>query len=202
MNHQARREFLKGMAGITGGIVLLLVGAADKVFRFFFGPRPTKDDDLALMGTRIKRLESATRERQLEMERWSSDYILVAALSDLSTTKGKYFIDYEMQPGLAFASEKGLPILLSAKCTHLGCTVGNDVNDRGQVLCPCHISYFDIKTGEPNPGSPAKTPLPHVSWVLKNKKGELVAKSDSMGELPPTDKLADSLVYITRRQLG
>lgn len=202
MNHQARREFLKGMAGITGGILLLLAGAADKVFRFFFGPRPSKPDELALMGTRIKRLENTTRERELEMEREGSEYILVAALSDLSTSKGKYFIDYDMQPGLAFAGEKGLPILLSAKCTHLGCTVGNDVNDRGQVLCPCHISYFDIKTGQPNPGAPAKTPLPHISWVLKNKKGEIVATSDSAGEAPAQDKLAESLVYITRRRMG
>lgn len=190
------------MAGITGGIVLFLVGAADKVFGFFFGPRPKKSDELALMRTRIKRLENATKERQLEMEREDSDYILVAALSDLSATKGKYFIDYDMQPGLAFSGEKGLPILLSAKCTHLGCTVGNDVNERGQVLCPCHVSYFDIKTGEPNPGAPAKAPLPHISWVLKNKKGETVATSDSSGEAPAQDKLADSLVYITRRRMG
>ena len=170
MNQQARREFLKGVVGITGGIALFLVGTADKVFEFFFGPRPSKPDELALMRSRIRRLENATRERQLEMEREDSDYILVAALSDLSTTKGKYFIDFDMQPGLAFAGEKGLPNLLSAKCTHLGCTVGNDVNDRGQVLCPCHVSYFDIKTGGPNPGAPAKAPLPHISWVLKNKK--------------------------------
>lgn len=199
---QARREFLKGATGIIAGIVLLLAGTADKVFRFFFGPRPSRDDELLLMRTRIKRLENATKERQLEMEREDSDYILVAALSDLSATKGKYFIDYDMQPGLAFSGEKGLPILLSAKCTHLGCTVGNDVNERGQVLCPCHVSYFDIKTGEPNPGAPAKAPLPHISWVLKNKKGEIVATSDSSGEAPAHDELADSLVYITRRRMG
>jgi hypothetical protein len=50
---QARREFLKGIAGITSGILLLLVGVADKVFRFFFGPRPSNDEELVLMDTRI-----------------------------------------------------------------------------------------------------------------------------------------------------
>jgi nitrite reductase/ring-hydroxylating ferredoxin subunit len=114
-------------------------------------------------------------ERELEMEREGSNYILVAALSHLNASKGKYFVDYEMQPDLAFLGANGLPLLLSAKCTHLGCTVGNNVNDHGQILCPSHISYFDIKTGQPNHGSPAKAPLPHIGWVLKG--GETVSSS-------------------------
>ncbi len=35
---------------------------------------------------------------------------------------------------------------LSAKCTHLGCTVGVS-EDRGSLICPCHGSEYDLDGG-------------------------------------------------------
>lgn len=196
-----RRRFIKAAAAILGGACLLLIGAADKVFRFFFGPRLSRQEETRLMNLRLQRLKETERQRSLELEREESDYILVGALSQLSAAEGKYFIDYEMRPALAFLGSDGLPNLLSATCTHLGCTVGNAANEQGKILCPCHVSYFNIKTGEPDPGSPAKLPLPHLGWVVRDKSGKVIATRTAEGRTHGTtsgDMLKDCDVYISR----
>jgi Rieske Fe-S protein len=183
LNTDARRHFLKGGIAVAAGLILLSIGAFDKVFRFFFGPRLTEKEETVLLQAHVKQSEGSLALQKLELERGHDNYIFVAALADLDQTTGKYFIDYDMGPALAFLGSDGLPDLLSAKCTHLGCTVGNQVNDHGQVLCPCHVSYFDIKTGAPSPGSPAKTPLPHLGWVLMDKQKKVLASRSAAGEI-------------------
>ncbi|MBX9688272.1 MAG: respiratory nitrate reductase subunit gamma [Candidatus Obscuribacterales bacterium] len=183
LDTDARREFIKGGVGIAAGTLLLGAGAMDKIFAFFFGPRLTAKEETELMEEKLCRLQATTDQRKLELERQSSKYILVSAMSELSPTEGKYLIDYQMTPAMAFKGEDGLPIVLSAKCTHLGCTVGNTVNKEGKILCPCHVSYFDIKTGEPNADAPAKAPLPILGWALIDKAGKLIASRSSKGEI-------------------
>ncbi|MBK9769771.1 MAG: Rieske (2Fe-2S) protein [Candidatus Obscuribacter sp.] len=133
------------------------------------------------METRLHRLESTADQRKLELQRQASNYILICNLTELNAENGKYFIDYKMQPGIAFMGEDGLPLLISAKCTHLGCTVGNKVDANGKILCPCHVSFFDIKTGQPDPGAPAKEPLAHLGWVLMDERGKVLAQRDNSG---------------------
>jgi cytochrome b6-f complex iron-sulfur subunit len=59
-----------------------------------------------------------------------------------------------MTPGLALFP-------LSAVCTHAGC----DVEWRGgRLLCPCHRSTFDPRTGRPTRG-PATEPLARLTVV-------------------------------------
>ena len=43
-------------------------------------------------------------------------------------------------------------------CTHQGCPVTRIQG--GQIICPCHMSHFDISTGAPTADSQAKSPLP------------------------------------------
>jgi len=183
LNDEARRHFLQGGIAVAAGLVLLSIGALDKVFRFFFGPRLTEQEETTILRAHVKYSEQTLSLEKLELEREHNNYIFVAALADLDQTTGKYFIDYDMGPALAFLGSDGLPDLLSAKCTHLGCTVGNQTNDKGQVLCPCHVSYFDIKTGAPTPDSPAKTPLPHLGWVLMDKQKKVLASRSAAGEI-------------------
>lgn len=152
------------------------------------------------MEIRLKRIEATASQTALELERQQSTYILIGPLSDLLPSRGKYFVDFEMRPALAFVDDKGLPDLLSAKCTHLGCTVGNEVDASGKILCPCHISYFDIKTGMPNPGAPAKAPLAKLPWVLMDKKRKLIACGGGgkpSGSLQ-AEAIKDADVYIAR----
>lgn len=172
---ESRREFLKGAAGVTGATGLLAVGVSEKTVSFFRGPRPDPEAESTLLAKKLERLRQTAEERAYELERQRSEMILVARYAELVENKGLYFIDYSMAPGLAFKGRDGWPQVISAKCTHLGCTVGSEANAEGQVLCPCHISYFSIHTGEPNPGAPATLPLPPIGWALVDSAGKVVA---------------------------
>ena len=197
-----RRLFFKAMFGLGGGAFLLSLGTLDKLLKYFLKQDLTTRQEARLLSEKLQRLNQSAEQRKLELERIEKDSILVAPLAALSRTKGKYFIDYQMRPALAFKDEQGLPIVLSAKCTHLGCTVGQDVDAKGRILCPCHISYFDIKTGRPEPGSPAKDPLPRLGWVLKNSSGqELLSEAPDGRRQGTTDpaKLKGSFLYIVKR---
>lgn len=198
---EARRHLLKGLAGAGAAGLLLSLGVLDKLFRFFQGPRMSLEEESDLLGKKLQRLERTAEERELELERMRQAYIRVARLGDLETDRGTYFIDYRMRPALAFRTRRGLPLLISAKCTHLGCTVASEVDDRGRLLCPCHISYFDLETGEPEPGSPAKEPLPLLGWVLQEPDGTIaMSRSPSgqtVGDYVP-ERLDDYEVWIAR----
>lgn len=203
---RTRRHLLKGLGGMAVAGVLLGVGVLGKLASYFKGQRLTRPEQTKLLEKKLARLEATGAEQALELERLQKDEIFVAKLGQLNDAKGSYFIDYQMRPALAFKGKNLLPVLLSAKCTHLGCTVGSEVDDKGRILCPCHISYFDIETGKPNSGAPAKDPLPKIGWLLKDSKGTIVASQDSAGNLDttldaiPSGTDLDSLdVWIARR---
>ncbi|TSA32890.1 MAG: respiratory nitrate reductase subunit gamma [Verrucomicrobiaceae bacterium] len=198
---ESRRDFIKGAVGIAGASGLLALGVSEKVVTYFKGPDPDPEAESALLQKKLERLQQTAEERQLELERQRVEMILVARYIELDAAKGKYFIDYAMAPGLAFKGKNGLPLLISAKCTHLGCTVGSQVNAEGQIMCPCHVSYFNIVTGQPNPGAPAKLPLPHLAWALVDPSGNVVASGLPGGEVegtPSPELLAQCSLYITK----
>lgn len=199
---ESRRHFLHGTLASSAAVFLLMLGVADKFFNYFRGPRMNEEQEAEMLTKKLQRLELAANERTLELERLKSDYILVGPLAALSPRDGKYFTDYHMRPALAFKDENGLPLLISAKCTHLGCTVGSTMDGNGRILCPCHISYFDVKTGVPNPGSPAKAPLPMIGWTLMDPSGKIVASRGPGGELQGVAdpvQLANCSVYIAKQ---
>ncbi|MBX7244479.1 MAG: respiratory nitrate reductase subunit gamma [Candidatus Sumerlaeaceae bacterium] len=198
---EERRLFLRGFAGLAAGGALLSVGVLDKLVRFYRGPSLSPAEEAELMERNVKKLQMTLQEREFELERMRQDYILVARLSELDARRGKYFIDYQMRPALAYLGEDGLPLFISAKCTHLGCTVQSDMNAEGKILCPCHVSYFDVKTGEPTPGSPALTPLPHIGWVVMDDKDQVIASKwpgkAVVGKVPAESK-ASCRVFIAK----
>ena len=173
-NAESRRAFLKGAAGVAGATSLMALGVSDKAVNFFKGPRSDEEAEVALLEKKLERLKLTAEERAYELERQRNDMILVARYTELTEGKGHYFTDYLMRPGLAFKGKDGLPLVISAKCTHLGCTVGSDLDAQGRVLCPCHISFFDVQTGMPNEGAPAKAPLPQIAWALVDATGKVV----------------------------
>ena len=197
-----RRAFVKAACGLGVSIFLLSLGSLEKLFKFFSKQDLTKDQQESILSEKIQRLKQTTEEQELQLERLSKDYIKVAELDSLSPIKGIYFIDYLMRPALAFSDDEGLPIVLSAKCTHLGCTVGQNADPQGQILCPCHLSKFNIKTGDPIPGSPAKLPLPRLGWSLMDAKGNILLTQDPRGKnqgITDMDKLAGSSLYILKK---
>ena len=198
---ESRRQFLKGAAGMAGASGLLALGVSEKVVGYFKGPPADAEAESALLAKKLQRLQQTAEERALELERQRSDMILVARYTDLQDAKGKYFIDYGMAPGLAFKGKDGLPLLISAKCTHLGCTVGSELDTQGRILCPCHVSYFDVLTGKPNEGAPAKSPLPHLAWALVDATGKIVVtkRPGTPPEGTVTPELLPQLsLYITK----
>lgn len=186
---ESRRYFLKALIGITGGLILLVTGIADKVIPFFRGAELTKKEKEELLNNKLEKMKAAIKQKELESERLTKDFIYVADLKDLKTDEGMYFTDYQMKPALAFKGNNGLPVLYSAKCTHLGCTIINKVKD-GKLLCPCHISHFDIKTGNVIDG-PAPKPLLQIKYILMDSNTQIVANID-------TAKLNEYKVYIVK----
>ena len=198
---ESRREFLKGAAGVAGATGLLALGVSEKSLNFFKGPQTDPEAETALLQKKLQRLQQTAEERQLELERQRTDMILVARFAELAENKGRYFIDYAMAPGLAFKGKDGLPLVISAKCTHLGCTVGSEANADGQIMCPCHISYFNIQTGQPNAGAPAKLPLPPLGWALVDSSGKVVASrkpGQTVQGKVDAELLAQCSLYITK----
>jgi nitrate reductase gamma subunit len=198
---ESRRDFIKGGVGIAGASALLALGVSEKVVTYIKGPDPDPGAESAFLQKKLERLQQSAEERQLELERQRTEMIFVARYSELDAVKGKYFIDYAMAPGLAFKGKNGLPLVISAKCTHLGCTVGSQLNTEGQILCPCHVSYFNIETGQPNSGAPAKLPLPHLAWALVDSAGNVIANGQQNEEVqsPPSQELlAQCGLYITK----
>ena len=197
----SRRLFVRGAVATVSGGALLGIGVLDKLARFFQGPSLGDAQKADLMDSRLERIKGTVEQRELEIERLRNDYIRIGALAELDAKKGRYFTDFEMRPALAFRGEDGMPLLISAKCTHLGCTVASEVSEDGKILCPCHISWFDVKTGAPDPGSPAKAPLPHLEWVLMDPQGAILARSAPGGPaIPGQADLAGCSVYIAKRR--
>ncbi len=197
----ARRNLLQGTLAAGATLVLLSMGAADKLLGFLGKQKLSRQEQTELMAKRHARVQLTAEERSLELERMRNEFIFVARLGELQARQGKYFVDYQMRPALAFRGEDGLPNLIGAKCTHLGCTVGSEADDKGRILCPCHISFFNVKTGQPNVGAPAKEPLPKLGWVLRDDKGEVVARMGHDGKMqgnPEPGNLDRYGVYIAK----
>jgi rieske iron-sulfur protein len=64
-------------------------------------------------------------------------------------------------------------VAYSAICTHLGCSVYEQLNSQGLITCPCHDSRFDPANDAVPVSGPAGRPLPQLP-ITVNDSGELV----------------------------
>ena len=64
--------------------------------------------------------------------------------------------------------------IFSNKCTHAGCRINHESN--GQLVCPCHGSRYDAKTGKVLQG-PAGLSLPIIPFSTDSKTGERIIKA-------------------------
>jgi Rieske Fe-S protein len=58
-------------------------------------------------------------------------------------------------------------VAYSQKCTHLSCAV-IPRPDHGDLHCPCHEGFFDLRTGRPTAGPPPR-PLPRVLLDIRGR---------------------------------
>ena len=80
----------------------------------------------------------------------------IAASADLAPGESLRFTSPDGIAGLLVRDGDGTLAALGAVCTHAGCDV---VWRAGELLCPCHDSTFDLRSGAPLSG-PAAVPLP------------------------------------------
>jgi Rieske Fe-S protein len=85
----------------------------------------------------------------------------LAAVSDVPAGSGVIVADAEI---VLTRDASGAIQGLSAVCTHQGCTVSSV--EQTTIICPCHGSHFDTRTGQPTQG-PATRPLPPVPVVVR-----------------------------------
>jgi len=71
-------------------------------------------------------------------------------------------------PGRETWGPKGY-LAYSKMCTHAGCPVGLYEELTQQLLCPCHQSLFDVKTGANPVFGPAPRPLPQLPIKIDSR---------------------------------
>ncbi|HWD02054.1 MAG TPA: Rieske 2Fe-2S domain-containing protein [Amycolatopsis sp.] len=73
----------------------------------------------------------------------------------------------------------------SRVCTHLGCPIGIDEQREARLMCPCHSSQFDLRTGAKPVFGPAVRPLPQLP-VAVTDDGVFYARSDFTEPVGPS----------------
>ena len=167
-----RRDFLIWLPISITSFIVIVGNLLNKLWSYILGPKLTTEQEAKLIKKRIQNLEQIVSLEKLREERLLKNKIFICNSQDLKKKEGISFVDFNLKPALAFLGKDGKPILVSSVCTHLGCTVQSRLN-KGRLLCPCHISYFELETGRPLEG-PAKLPLPMISFVVENEKVYIV----------------------------
>ena len=163
-----RRSFLKWFSFALISLGLLFINLIKKISEYIIGPKLTPNQEAKLIEEKIKNLERSLTLDKLREERLLKNKIFICEVKDLRKKEGFSFVDFNVKPALAFKGNDGNPVLISSVCTHLGCTVQNKLT-KGKLLCPCHISYFELETGKALEG-PAKVPLPMIPYIIEDEK--------------------------------
>lgn len=165
-----RRNFIVWLSVGVASFTALALDLLQKVFLYILGPRTSVMGESKLIENRIRNLEATDVLERKRYERVLNSKIFICELKDLNQDKGIPFVDYDLKPALAFMGTKGKPVLLTSVCPHLGCTIQSKL-ENGRLLCPCHISYFDLDTGRPLEGpTPLNVPLKKIPFVVENDK--------------------------------
>ena len=94
-------------------------------------------------------------------------------ITDLEALRAEGAVVFETDDGDAIAVDvDGEVLAYSTICTHEGCTVGWDAQEK-QLACPCHGSRFDPLDAGAVISGPARSPLPAVEVVVDEAEGVL-----------------------------
>lgn len=72
---------------------------------------------------------------------------------------------------ILLANVNGTFYAIGDKCMHRGCTISKGTLEGNTVICPCHGSTYDLKTGNFLKG-PTKKPEP--AYELKVEKNDIM----------------------------
>ena len=134
---KSRRRFLNYLLG--GGIFLWLGSVLYPVTKYLIPPRAASTD--------VSSVEAA-------------------GLDELAPNSYKMF-RFGSKPGILIRLRDGSFKALSARCTHLDCTVQYK-EDTGQIWCACHNGFYDLEGR--NVSGPPPRPLERFEVVVKGDK--------------------------------
>ena len=163
-----RRDFLIWLPIAITSFIAIVTNLVNKLWGYILGPKLTTEQEAKLIEKRIQNLEQTVSLEKLREKRLLKNKIFICNLQDLKKKEGISFVDFNLKPALAFKGINDEPVLISSVCTHLGCTVQNKLS-KGRLLCPCHISYFELETGKALEG-PAKVPLSMIPFIVEGEK--------------------------------
>jgi Rieske Fe-S protein len=134
---QSRRSFLNILIG--GGVFLWLGSVLYPVTKYLIPPKSA--------GADVSSVEAA-------------------GLNELTPNSYKMF-RFGTKPGILIRQRDGNFKALSARCTHLDCTVQYK-EDTGQIWCACHNGIYDLEGR--NVSGPPPRPLERYEVVIKDEK--------------------------------
>lgn len=134
---RSRRTFLNYLLG--GGVILWLGSVLYPVARYLVPPRDAGPD---------------------------VNNVDVAGLDELTPNSYKMF-RFGSRPGILVRVPDGSFRALSARCTHLDCTVQYR-EDTGQIWCACHNGIYDLEGR--NVSGPPPRPLERFEVVVKDER--------------------------------
>jgi 3-phenylpropionate/trans-cinnamate dioxygenase ferredoxin subunit len=70
---------------------------------------------------------------------------------------------------IAVANADGKYYAIGNRCTHMGCMLSDGTLKGENIVCPCHGSTFDLKTGSVVKG-PAKKPEPAYETKIESEQ--------------------------------
>jgi len=85
--------------------------------------------------------------------------------SDGDASESLQVIDHEEYGAIAVAIVEGEAFAFQDQCTHQQCSLSEGILEEHGLICPCHQSMFDVRTGEVLMG-PASIPLQTYSCSL------------------------------------
>jgi Rieske Fe-S protein len=98
--------------------------------------------------------------------------LVIAELQDVPVgTARAFYYPTETDPAILLRTDSETLLAYSSQCTHLQCPVLPEI-EKGQLHCPCHAGYFDLRTGRPLSGPPRRA-LPRIA--LKIREGSIYA---------------------------
>lgn len=136
--HRTRRRLLRMLAGLAGVSTVAIV--ATPVVGFLI---PTKESTNAAGGK-----------------------VAVASPTQIPPGSGKV-VAVGSKPAIV-VNVDGTYKAYSAICTHLGCIVAYDANQRA-IVCPCHDGHFSPANGSVMSGPPP-SPLPSLTVTVEGDK--------------------------------
>lgn len=97
----------------------------------------------------------------------TGDPVRIVALEDVPVG-GTHLFHYphEEEPAILVRLGEDEVVAWSQHCTHLGCVVYYEP-EHGELECPCHEGFFDVRTGAVTAGPPER-PLPRIALEVRD----------------------------------